>query len=256
MQDWFLRNSETNRSCLKGWCMPVVLKSAHQFTRQISKQQSSNNQVEVFHPLTKQLRVFHVSSEPQMCPHWLVSLYVYRSGNDTHCSAKGPCSRHTCTHTHTHTETVCMIACTCNQTQTNRHVHAQKHTFTALHLHTQTHILGQVSRWHSSTLANTHTNSRTLTRWARRPDGVTAWAVGLSHSGDLISHCFFSFTDPYSSLPSSHLPSFFFTLSSMSTHFTLFFLSFCSQILALYISINSRCQFSMHLSILFGLPCH
>lgn len=160
MQDWFLRNSETNRSCLKGWCMPVVLKSAHQFTRQISKQQSSNNQVEVFHPLTKQLWVFHVSSEPQMCPHWLVSLYVYRSGNDTHCSAKGPCSRHTCTHTHTHTETVCMIACTCNQTQTNRHVHAQKHTFTALHLHTQTHILGQVSRWHSSTLANTHTQTR------------------------------------------------------------------------------------------------
>lgn len=163
-----------------------------------------------------------------MCPHWLVSVYVYRSGNDTHCSAKGPVDAFMFTsrmHTHTHPETVCTLACTCNQTQTNRHVHAQKHTFTALHLHTQTHIRGQVSRWHSSTLSNTHTHSRAHSRWARRPDGITAWAVGLSHSGNLISHCFFSFTDPYSSLPSSHLPSFFFTLSSLSTHFTLSFLS-------------------------------
>lgn len=226
MQDWFLRNSETNRSCLKGWCMPVVLKSAHQFTRQISKQ-SSNNQVEVFHPLTKQLRVFHVSSEPQMCPHWLVSLYVYRSGNDTHCSAKGPCSRHTCTHTHTHSHWDCMHdcmhlqsntdkqACTCTKT----HIHSLALTYT----NTYTGLSLTLALFHSC--KHTHTNSRTLTRWARRPDGVTAWAVGLSHSGDLISHCFFSFTDPYSSLPSSHLPSFFFTLSSMSTHFTLFFLS-------------------------------
>lgn len=41
-------------------------------------------------------------------------------------------------------------------------------------------------------------------RCARRPDGITAWAVGLSHSGDLISHGFLLLLRPSSSLPSSH----------------------------------------------------
>lgn len=161
-------------------------------------------------------------------------------------------------HTHTHSHWDCMYDCMHLQSNTDK----QACTCTKTHIHSLALTYTNTYTGSGLTLAlfhsckHTHTNSRTLTRWARRPDGVTAWAVGLSHSGDLISHCFFSFTDPYSSLPSSHLPSFFFTLSSMSTHFTLFFLSFCSQILALYISINSRCQFSMHLSILFGLPCH
>lgn len=200
------------------------------------------------------------TSEPQ-CPHWLVSLYVYRSGNDTHCSAKGPCSRHACTHTHTHTETVCTIACTCNQTQTNRHVHAQKHTFTALHLHTQTHIRGQVSRWHSSTLANTHTQTRAHTHAEQGGQmesqrGLLAfhtletWFLTVSSPSPTLIPLFPHPTYPLSS-SRSHLcqhtsPCFFFCAA----------LSFCSQILALYISINSRCQLSMHLSSLFSLPCH
>lgn len=183
MQDWFLRNSETNRSCLKGWCMPVVLKSAHQFTRQISKQQSSNNQVEVFHPLTKQLRVFHVSSEPQMCPHWLVSLYVYRSGNDTHCSAKGPCSRHTCTHTHTLTLRlyVWLQALAIKHRQTGMYMHKNTHSQPCTYIHK--HIYWVRSHAGTLPLLQTHTHklahTHTLSEEARWSHSVGCWPFTL-----------------------------------------------------------------------------
>lgn len=61
-------------------------------------------------------------------------------------------------------------------------------------------------------LALFHSLRHTHTCWARRPDGITAWAVGLSHSGDLISHCFFSFTHPFSSLIFNNLQFHFFLL--------------------------------------------
>lgn len=95
-----------------------------------------------------------------------------------------------------------------------------KHTYAALRLHTQTHIRGHFSLWRSSTRSNTHTCR------ARRPDGITAWVVGLSHSGDLISHRFFSFTRPF---PLSFV--FFCTLSSLST---LPCLGFTSSVLSIW----------------------
>lgn len=99
-------------------------------------------------------------------------------------------------------------------------VYSHKNTHMQPRAYIHKHIYGVISCSGALPLAQTHT------RWARRPDGITAWAVGLSHSGDLISRCFFSFTGSFSSRSSSHLPPFF---SFLSTHprlgFTFSFLS-------------------------------
>lgn len=97
----------------------------------------------------------------------------------THCSAEGLSTPHP---HQTYTHAGCRHdAWTCQQTQTSGRVLTQKHTYAASSLHTQTHIWGHFSLWHYSTRSDTHTH----TRRARRPDGITAWAVGLSHSGGL-----------------------------------------------------------------------
>lgn len=105
-----------------------------------------------------------------------------------------------------HTHTDCRYAA---RATTDEQACTQKHTYAALCLHTQTRIQGHLSLWCFFTHWNTHTC------WTRRPDGITAWAVGLSHSGDLISHCFFSFTHPFSTL----------IFDNPRLHFLFFFLS-------------------------------
>ncbi len=154
-----------------------------------------------------------------MCPHWLISVPVYRSGNDTRCSGEGlwtlSSSHRTSRRTHKHTHTDCRHACM--NLRANTDEQARTHTKTRIcslaltYTNTYTGSFLALALFHSLKHARTHTH----TRWARRPDGITAWAVGLSHSGDLISHCFFSFTGPFSSRSSSRLPPFF---SFLSTH--------------------------------------
>ncbi len=168
------------------------------------------------------LKQLHVPSVSQMCPCWLISVHVYRSGNDTHFSAVGAVdafilSSHTHTHTHTHAQAGGMHAWTCEQTRTSRHVLTQEHTYAAWRWHTQTHILGHFSLWRSSTRSNTHTHTHTHAERGGQME---------SQRGLLAFHTletwfltvFFSFSGPFSSCSSSHLPSFFCTFSFLSAH--------------------------------------
>lgn len=116
----------------------------------------------------------------------------------------------------THMRTHKIKTLTCLDPQECHHTKTHKRSPGAyMHKHTQGHF----SLWLSSTRPNTHTH---MLRW--RPDGITVWDVGLSHSGDFISLCFLSFTNHFCLFLPSNLLTLFF-INKFSTQFHFFFVS-------------------------------
>lgn len=164
-------------------------------------------------------------------------------------------------HTHTHSHWDCMHDCMHLQSNTDK----QACTCTKTHIHRLALPYTNTYTGSGLTLALFHSCKHTQTRAHTHAErggqmesqrGLLAfhtletWFLTVSSPSPTLIPLFPHPTYPLSS-SRSHLcqhtsPCFFFRAA----------LSFCSLILALYISINSRCQLSMHLSSLFSLPCH
>lgn len=99
----------------------------------------------------------------------------------THCSAEGLSTPHP-HQTHTHMQAAGMMRGLANKHR-RAAVFSHKNTHMQPRAYIHKHIYGVISRSGTIPLVQTHTH--THTRRARRPDGITAWAVGLSHSGGL-----------------------------------------------------------------------
>ena len=165
----------------------------------------------------------------------------------THCSAEGLSTPHP-HHTHTHTQAAGMIRGLANEHR-RAAMFSHKNTHMQPRAYIHKHVYGVISRSGTIPLVQTHTHTHTHTHRARRPDGITAWAVGLSHSGGLdFSPFLLLFPGPLSSPPSSHLTSspllslIFVSASSPRSHLLRSFLSdlfICSSICAPFHSANN-----------------
>lgn len=106
------------------------------------------------------------------------------------------------------------------------------YAFLFLHTQTDTQVISQPALL------------RSLARWAWRPDGITVWALGPSHSGDLISLHFLFFTTTFTSI--CPLPPFFFSSYHISPLYNHKFQKFSS--------LTNNCITSWYFVLYFQNP--